>query len=445
MIKEQAVTQLPLPPGNLGLPLIGETFQFLFDRQFHRKHADRYGMVFKTSLLGKPTICMVGPDAARFVLSSQTMEHFSWGDGWPQSFKALLGRSLFVQDGEEHRRNRRLMMPAFHGRALVGYIETIETITRRYLNKWEQLGRFSWFHENKQLTFEIASQIFLGANPGSDTARLSKLFTELTGGLFGLVPSRSKWTRFGRGMAARAELLEYIMQAVEERQRNPGLDALSLLVQARDEDGQSLSTDELTAQAMLLLFAGHETTTSMITSLCLELALHPEVLAKARDEQKQFAATDDPLTLEQIGQMSYLEQVLREVERLHPPVAGGFRGVVKAYDFNGYHIPAGWKVLYNIPDTQSIAKGYTSPDRFDPDRFSPAREEHKAQAFSLIGFGGGPRICLGMSFAQLEMKIIAARLLREYRWEILPNQRLDWMRIPTLHPKDGLRVAFQRL
>lgn len=180
----------------------------------------------------------------------------------------------------------------------------------------------------------------------------------------------------------------------------------------------------------------------MLTWLCVELARNPEILQRAREEQLQLASKGN-LNLEQLGQMPYLEQVLYEVERLHSSVGGGFRGVVKEFEFNGFHVPAGWQLLYSIFVTHLLEEIYPEPERFDPDRFSPQRQEHKQYPFSLIGFGGGPRVCIGLAFAKMEMKIVAAHLLRSYDWEILPNQSLETVRIPTNLPKDGLRVRFQ--
>ena len=430
-----------LPPGGVGLPLLGETLSFVFDEKFAEKRYQQHGPIFRTNIIGRPTAVMVGPEAVEFVLSSHT-EHFSWREGWPDSFKLLLGESLFVQDGEEHRQNRRLMMPALHGPALAQYVGTMEAITRSYLQKWEQQQQFAWFEEFKQLTFDIASCLLLGTEPGPENTRLSQLFTTLTAGMLALNPVRLPFTRLGKAIRARDQILAHLTQVVQERQAHPTNDALSLLIQARDEAGNGMQPEELRAQAVLLLFAGHETTTSMLTWLCAELARHPEVLQRARSEQ--LLAADGPLTLEQLGQMPYLDQVLWEVERIHPPVGGGFRGVVKPFEFNGFHVPAGWMVLYSILATHGMSTIYSEPERFDPDRFSPQRQEHKQQPFSLIGFGGGPRVCIGLAFAKLEMKIVAAHLLRSYQWELLP-QRLDTVRIPTSRPKDGLRVRFQPL
>ncbi|MFK0735076.1 MAG: cytochrome P450 [Gloeotrichia echinulata GP01] len=431
-----------LPPGNFGLPILGETLSFVADPySFGKKRYQQHGSIFKTHILGRPTVIMVGHEAVEFVLSSH-MEHFSWRQGWPDAFKILLGESLFLQDGEEHRKNRRLMMPPLHGAALANYLSTMEDITLDYLKKWEKKQEFTWLQEFKQLTFDIASQLLLGTSPGSESLRLSKLFTTLTNGLFSIKPLPLAFTRFGKAIAARNQILDHLTQVVRQRQQNPARDALSLLIQAKDEDGNSLSETEIIAQAVLLLFAGHETTTSMLTWLCVELARHPEIMQSARQEQLQLASKG-ALSLEQLGQMPYLEQVLWEVERLHPPVGSGFRGVIKDFEFNGFHVPAGWQLLYSIVITHRLEEIYTEPDRFDPDRFSPQRQEHKRYPFSLIGFGGGPRVCIGIAFAKMEMKIVAAHLLRSYDWEILPNQSLDPVQIPTNHPKDGLRVRFQ--
>ena len=161
------------------------------------------------------------------------------------------------------------------------------------------------------------------------------------------------------------------------------------------------------------------------------------------DKQQNDLEKAEAEKLEQLQQMPYLDQVLSETERLHPPVAGGFRGVVKSFEYEGFTIPAGWRLQYNILETHLDPSIYPNPTHFDPDRFSPERAEHKKQPFSLIGFGGGPRICLGMAFAKMEMKLLMAHLLRGYQWDLLPNQDLDLAIVPTRRPKDNLQVFFR--
>lgn len=430
----------PLPPGSFGLPIVGETLSFLRDRQFATKRNRRYGPIFKTHLLNRPTVVMMGPEANRFILSTH-MDHFSWEGGWPATFKILLGRSLFLMEGEEHRRNRKLLMPAFHGPALAHYFAKMDQICVEALQRWVKQGETQFWGEVKQMTFAIASTLLLGSEPGAETATLSQDFQTLTQGLFA-VPIDLPWTTFGKAVRARDRILAHLEQAILARQAHPTQDALGLLVQTEDEGGDRLSMEELQAQALLMLFAGHETTTAMLTFLIMALAQHPEVGDRARAEQMELAQ-QGPLDMAQLKAMPYLEQVLKEVERCYPPVAGGFRGVVKPFEFNGYHIPAGWQVLYRIEGTHQLESCYTHPEQFNPDRFNPDHPESKPGDFRLVGFGGGPRICLGLAFAQMEMKIFAAHVLRQTRWRLAPGQDLSLSQIPTLHPRSGLSVIWE--
>ena len=434
----------PLPPGRSGLPLVGETLQFLRNPDFVAQRTAEYGPIFRTHLLGRPAVIMSGPEASRFLLH-EGMAHFSWGEGWPQNFRVLLGRSLFLMDGEEHKRNRKLLTPAFHGRALEGYASTINDITHKYLQQWTAQKRFPWFIEFKKMTFEIASTLLIGSQPGAENDQLSQYFTDLTNGLFA-VPLNLPWTTYGKAIRARDALLAFVEAQIKQRQQQdpaqigPRPDALTLLVHTRDEDGKMLDLEEIKAQAILLLFAGHETTTSMLTSACMYLAQYPAVWAEARAEQEAIQPSDPP-SMEDVRRMVYLDQILKEIERLEPPVRGGFRGVVKPFEFNGYHVPAGWMVQYNIHQTHQNDELYPAPAQFDPQRF--ADEAPRPNPFGLIGFGGGPRICIGKSFALLEIKMVLSHLLRHYTWQLEPGQDLTMLRIPTNRPKDDLRVVFE--
>ncbi len=431
---------MALPPGSLGLPLIGDTLNFLQDSQFAKKRHQQYGPIFKTSIFGQPTVFVSGSEANVFVLSHEN-QYFVVS--WPPSTKALLGPlSLALQTGSEHQNRRKLLYQAFQPRALAGYIGGMEDITGRYLQRWTQMSEFAWYPELRNYTFDVASKLLVGIDNGSQSA-LGHYFESFSDGLFS-IPWNLPFTRFGKAKNGRKLLLAELANIIRDRQQGTpgGNDALGLLISARDDDGNSLGLEELKDQVLLLLFAGHETLTSAIASFCLLLAQNPDVMAKVRAEQQQFSATE-PLNLEQLKQMTYLEQVMREVLRLVPPVGGGFRQVIKACEFGGYEIPKGWSVLYEINQTHQDTSVYPEPDRFDPDRFSLERSTN-AKPFSYVPFGGGLRECLGKEFARLEMKLFAARIVRECEWELLPDQDLNLIRVPTPHPRDGLRVKLRQ-
>jgi retinoid hydroxylase len=442
-------TPNPLPPGEFGLPILGETLSFFRDAQFAQKRHQKYGAIFKTRLLGSPTIFMRGVEANRFVL---THENQFFVVNWPPSTKALLGSlSLALQTGDVHQKRRKLLAQAFLPRALSSYITAMESITDRYLQQWQQQEELTWYPQLQRYTFDVACKLLMGLDAGFET-RLGQEFEVWCEGLFS-IPLNLPWTRFGKAKRSRDRLLKEIEKYIVQRQQQilshteSSNDALSLLIQAEDEDGTKLSLEELKDQILLLLFAGHETLTSAIASFCLLVTQHPAVLTALRAEQQQFPA-DQPLTLEQLKQMTYLEQVLREVMRLIPPVGGGFRKVITACDYGGYQIPKDWAVLYQISPTHNDAALYPQPDRFEPDRFSPEQLQAQSsdrQKYGYLPFGGGIRECLGKEFARLEMKLFAAHLVRGYGWELLPDQDLELVAVPTPHPRDQLKVKFWQL
>lgn len=138
--------------------------------------------------------------------------------------------------------------------------------------------------------------------------------------------------------------------------------------------------------------------------------------------------------------MTYLEQVLQEVLRIIPPSSGP-RAVIAACAFNGYLIPQGWRIFYHSRTTHQDHNIFAQPELFNPERFAPESSEGK-KPMSYISFGGGLRECLGKEFAKLEMKLFAALLVRAYAWELLPEQNLDLVMLPTPHPRHGLKVKF---
>jgi cytochrome P450 len=432
----------PLPPGRFGLPILGESIAYLRDpARFMQQRQQQYGNIFKTHLFGRPTIALMGADAVRFLFANEG-QRFEMTN--TPSFETLLGTSsIGVKTGNAHQRLRKQLFQAFQPRLLAEYAVTMEAITQRYLQKWERLGELTWYPELKQYTLDIAYKLLVGVDTAAD-ASLGTLYENWSNGLLS-VPLRFPGSKFDRAVRSREQLLARIDTLIEQRQKQPSpqQDVLGILLQAQDEAGNDLSQAEVRDNVLALLIAGHETLTSALTSLCLFLAQAPEVLQMARAEQARLGLTE-PLTQEHLKQMTYLEQVLKEVLRMAPPVVrSGQRKVLESCGFGGYAIPKGWDVFYQIQETHQDPNTFPQPDRFDPNRFELDRAEDK-KAFSHIPFGGGIRECLGKEFARLEMKLFAAQLIREYEWELLPDQNLERVVLPFSRPRDGLKVKIWR-
>lgn len=431
---------LPLPPGSNGLPLLGETLPWVRDPlRFARERHARYGLVFRTHLMGRPCAVLLGPAANQFILGSH-LHLFSSRAGWGKPITSLIGNGLSLIDGAEHRRHRRMIQPAVHGAMLSRYFDIMHDLTVQHTADWARRGQIKLFEGFKQLSFDIAARLMLGARNATEAQRFYHHFHSFTSGLFALPAWRVPGTPYGRAWQAGQQLRTVLREIVAARRAQPesGDDILGLLLQARDEAGIGFSDAELIDELLVLLWAGHDTVTSLLTWTSYELLRRPEVAQRALKEQQQIVG-DGALELAQLKRFPLLDRILREAERMHPPAPGGFRGVVEAFEYGGYRIPAGWTVMYSIVWTHNMPELWHDPDHFDPDRFAPPREEGK-KPFHLIGFGGGPRVCVGLAFAQMQMRIVVSHLLRSYHLDLVPNQSFRPIPVPTKMPQDGLIV-----
>lgn len=431
-----------LPPGSSGFPLLGETGDWARDPlRFAQERAARHGLVWRSHLMGRPCIVMLGPEANRFILSSHR-HAFSSGLGWGRTITSLIGAGLSFLDGEQHRQHRAMIRPALHGEALEGFCATMERTIARHLADWARRGELRLFAGFKQLSFAIAAELFLGMSDPAQIHAMERVFRDFSYGLFAPPAWRVPGLPYDRAWGAGQRLRRTLRAAIAEHRAAPRPTVLGMLIAARDAEGRGFSDEELQDELLVLLWAGHDTVTSLLTWTVCELLRHPAILAAARAEQEAKLGAG-PLAPEALGRLPLLDQILRETERLHPPAPGGFRGVVEEVSFGGYTIPQGWTVMYSSVFTHRMPELWHEPDRFDPGRFGPPRSEgHKP--FHLIGFGGGPRICVGYAFAQLQMRLVLAHLLRTLTLELVPGQRFRPVSVPTSMPRDGLIVRVAR-
>ncbi|HEY9639489.1 MAG TPA: cytochrome P450, partial [Coleofasciculaceae cyanobacterium] len=402
----------------------GETFElFRGEELFYWRHFHKYGPVFKTHAMGQKFAFLVGPDANRLVLLEQA-DHVSTTLGW-EFLRPVFGNGLLFLEGEPHRATRRLMYPAFHGQAIASYFETIQSIVQDFVQDWAERDAIALGLEFRQLALRVASRLFMGTQTDAEVGHTSQYFLQLLKGGLAILRLDLPWTAYGRSQQARRQLIEFLRPVIAERQRQGHLeesrDVLGLLLAAVDEDGNRLSESEVIDQTLFMLVAGHETTANLLSWLLFELGSDPEWRSRLRAEQAEVVG-DQPLSLSALKQLPLLNNVLKEGERLYPPVYGIPRGVVKDMEYAGYRIPAGWYVDVSPMLTHRLPELYADPDRFDPDRFAPPRQEDKQHPFALVGFGSGPHSCLGMEFAQMEMKIILSALLRQYDWTVTPER-----------------------
>jgi retinoid hydroxylase len=171
------------------------------------------------------------------------------------------------------------------------------------------------------------------------------------------------------------------------------------------------------------------------------LTQHPEYTQRILAEQKAVMGDKSEPGLEEIKRMKVLENALSEAERMYPPVANGPRGVIEDFEFHGYSVPAGTMAFYSIVASHMLPSLFSEPTKFDPDRFAAPREEHKKHPYALVGFGGGPRICIGINFAQVEIKALVSHVLRNYKIELIAGQNIQQQYGVTGAPINGIELS----
>ena len=411
-------------PGSYGLPIIGELIDFLTKREeFYWQKHQANGNIFKTSSLifGK-TACLVGPEANRLVFKDAA-ERLSSRLG-NKLLEPISADSVLLKDGEAHRTNRKLILPVFHQQAIASYFDTIQSVVTTAMADWGERGTIDLSAELHKLTLTVVVKIFLGSENTAEVDRVSSWFNTLVDSVSGIVRWDSPLTSYGRGQAARRKIADYIRQVIGERSALGDLDrstdVLSLLVNTVDEDGNKFTETQVIDQAIAFLFAGHDTTSTLMSWLLFELGNCPEWRQRLRDEQQQVMG-NEPISMTHLRQLPNMTNVIKEGERLYPPAFLIARVALADIEYAGYLIPAGWFIFISPMLTHRLPEIYQHPDTFDPDRFAPPREEDKQQPYSLIGFGGGAHTCIGVELAQMEMKIILSTLLQKYDWTVTPT------------------------
>uniref|UniRef100_H3DMW6 Cytochrome P450, family 26, subfamily C, polypeptide 1 n=1 Tax=Tetraodon nigroviridis TaxID=99883 RepID=H3DMW6_TETNG len=439
--------ELPLPEGSMGWPLVGETFQWLFQgSNFHISRRKRHGNVFKTHLLGKPLIRVTGAENIRKVLMG---EHTLVCTQWPQSTRIILGPNTLVNSsGELHKRRRkvagRTCVTVFSRRALESYLPRLQHLIRSEIAKWcAEPAAVDVYSATRSLTFRIAIGVLLGLRLDEERIiYLAQVFEQLMSNLFSL-PVDIPLSGLHKGIKAReilhANMEKIIQEKLEQQNQEEHQDAFDYMLSTAKEQGQQISIQELKETAVELIFAAHSTTASAATSLVLQLLLHPEVVERVRLELEGHNLVLQ-LRWSGLTGLCYLDQVIREL-RLLPPVSGGYRTALQTFELDGYQIPKGWSVMYSIRDTET-AEIFQNPELFDPDRFDQDQLESRSSRFSYVPFGGGVRSCVGKELAQIILKTLSIELIGTCTWTLATENFPRMQTVPVVHPVNGLHVNF---
>jgi len=407
---------------------------------------EAHGPIFSARLLHSQVIFMIGPEANHFITVAHP-ENFHWRESSFGDLIPLLGDGLLTIDDSYHDRAREIMMPAFHREQVAASVEAMvaeATPAIERLRPGQVVDVYEWM---RGLAMRIAMRALLGLDPdeaGKGAAAAEHFERAL--GFYGidfhmrlLRGPGSPWSKMVR---SRAVLDEIVYGEIAERRRHPDeskMDILSLLIGVRDEAGEGFSDKEIRDQAMTLMFAGHDTSTSTLTFMMHELARHPDVVEKLQAEQDRVLG-DAPPDIEKLErEMPYLDMVLDEVLRLYPPAWIGPRRAVRDFEFGGHSVRRGAYVNYCSWASHRIPEVFPDPEAFIPERFTRERKAALPRG-AYVPFGGGRRICIGKRFGQTEVKLVATMLLQRLRLDAMPGRTMTVRQMPTLSPRGGLRM-----
>ncbi|MFE2186478.1 cytochrome P450 [Streptomyces sp. NPDC059455] len=406
-----------LPPGSRQ-PALLQTMRMRDPVHYFASLRRRYGPVFRMQLIGFPPQVVVSTaELAAEIYSTD-------GDGnragaLRAGYVPWLGDySLFTNDGEPWWRHRKLLSPALHGRSIASYPDLIAEIAAEDIRTWP-LGRPFALQEHMQaITLEVTLRLVFGIRDVTQLARLRTLLLTLSKAsgspLLFLMPARLRaWaeksalamrvpvlptTRTMKASAAVDEILFAEIARRRDEEDGGATDVLGRLLQARDDQGRSMSDQEIRDELLTLLEAGLETTATGLSWAFERLMRSPDVLRRLQEE---LARGEDD---------SYLDAVVKEVLRLRPVITGSGRLLDRPLRLGGYEIPAGWVAIPMFSLIHQDSEAYPDPEEFRPERF--LGEGAQVAQKSFLPFGGGRRYCVGAQLAMMEMKVIIREVLR---------------------------------
>ncbi|XP_058767839.1 abscisic acid 8'-hydroxylase CYP707A2-like [Vicia villosa] len=427
--------QLPLPPGSMGYPYIGETFQMYSQdpNLFFANKIKRYGAMFKSHILGCPCVMISSPEAAKFVLNKAQL----FKPTFPASKERMLGKqAIFFHQGNYHTNLRRLVLRTFMPEAIKSIVPNIESIAQSCLKSWEG-NLITTYLEMKTFTFNVALLSIFGKDEILYREDLKRCYYTLEKG-YNSMPINLPGTLFHKAMKARKELAQILEQIISTR-RCKKQEYNDLLGSFMDEKA-GLSDEQISDNIIGVIFAARDTTASVLTWVVKYLGENPSVLESVTEEQmsiikgKQESGEEIGLNWEDTKNMPVTSRVIQETLRVASILSFTFREATEDVEYQGYLIPKGWKVLPLFRNIHHSPENFKEPAKFDPSRFEVAPKPN-----TFMPFGNGVHACPGNELAKLEILVLVHHLTTKYRWSVV-GEKNGIQYGPFALPQNGLPI-----
>lgn len=424
-------------PGRMSF---GELYHLLRDPTgFLHERFEQHGPLWKTRFVA-PAVFAIGDEANRTMLVTRRGD-FPQGQGYARTpVRWVFKGSIMLQDGDDHARTRATLNPAVGRLAITESAQRVQAIWERHAAALTPDRATDVYELAERATFEVAANVLAGLPLGAEVDSFRPLFENVIGGMMVPIPVRVPFGRLDRSLRARAALLRLLgPHVLRARERDPaGL--VGHLAHHRDDGGAHLPVDEIVEHIVLLAWAGYDTTASQASWIIHVLAQRPDWQTKLRAELA--AIGDDASALVTGARTPQLECFLLEIERMYPSALFFPRVAAQELELLGHALPKDTLIFYSPYLTHRDPAVFEHPNAFDPERWSAARGEHKTSPAKLFGFGGGFRVCLGKSFAKLQLRLMVHALLARHHLEPDPRARPRIQGLPVHHPVGArIRVA----
>jgi len=423
-------TDLDHIPGDYGIPYFGCSLSLIFRfYEFTKGNYEKYGEVSRMKLLHQRGIMLQGAENCRETLIDKN-RNFSTEAGYASTLRHFFEGGILLRDFEDHRIQRRILQTAFKIPAMKGYIEQMNPIIEKDINSFGTVNNFSIGPHIKQTLLDIACKSFIGVENATDGKKFNQAFLDISGGLIALLKKEVPFTKFYYAQRGRRRLHDYIMKLIPKRRVGNDTDILSYMCRERMEDGSYFADEDIISHLGLLLYAGHDSTTSVLNHIVMYTAMNPIWQDKLREEAISLGKNN--LEWKDLDKLELMSRVIHEVLRLHPPAPMLARRTLRDCEIGGYFIPARTMVYLPLVYNQRDPRYWTNPEEFDPDRFSQARQEQNNVPASYSPFGGGAHKCIGLHFSHMLIKTFMFKFLMTYKYQTPPNfkPRLLWLPLP---------------
>jgi cytochrome P450 len=399
----------------------------------------------------------VHPDHNRHILQDNNKNYTKMPHPTFMILRPLAGNGLLTSDGEFWRRQRRLAQPAFHRKRINNFgvimAQAAQDMVERWLAPAHSTSLFDVEQEMSRMTLEVAGQTLFSRDLTREATKVGQAFTDvsheivkLTSSAFGAWTIRMPFVPSTKRIHQQVSVLdEVVNRIIQERRQNPDEsheDLLGMFMEARDEEtGAMMDDKQLRDEVATMLIAGHETTAVTLGWVFYFLSQHPDVREKLEEELTRVLSGRVP-TIEDLPHLIYTYQVIDEAMRIYPPAYVISRWGQEPDNIGGYDVPANAVLALSPYLTHRLEEFWPEPLKFDPERFAPGMEQSRPR-YAYIPFGGGPRQCIGNSFALTEAALTLATVCQQVRLELPAGQKVEMEPLITLRPR-GLHMRLSK-